>query len=162
MGCYLGRGLFFKIAFWEISFSGKVIREFFITVVRELCMIAFSFCNGCFNTPNSEEMIYLVTAPKALYASRDDFVSRALEFLDSDDELRCFWTEEFRDRVYTPVSDKDLEWLKSRLEKMNQKITIVYEPVLSAAHLKPPTWDDMTVALETAAEYLFVSWGTSA
>ena len=61
-----------------------------------------------------------------------------------------------------PLPDKDLEWLKSWLEKMNQKITIVYEPVLRAVHLKPPKWDDMTVALETAAEYLFVSWGTSA
>ena len=124
-------------------------------------MIAFSFGNECFNTPNSEEMIYLVIAPKALYASRDDFVSRALEFLDPDNELRCFWTEEFRERVYTPVSDKDLEWLKSRLEKMNRKITIVYEPVLSAAHLIPPAWDDMTVVLETAAEYILFSWGTS-
>ena len=124
-------------------------------------MMAFSFGNACFDTPHSEETIYLVTAPKALYASRDDFVSQALKFLDSDDELRCFWTEEFRDRVYTPVSDEEREWLKSRLEKLSQKITIVHDPVLSAVHISPPEWNDMTVVMETDAEYIFYSWGTS-
>ena len=70
--------------------------------------------------------------------------------------LLSFW-----ERVYTPVSDEERAWLKSRLEKLSQKITIVYDPVLSAAHISPPEWNDMTVVMETAAEYIFYSWGTS-
>ncbi len=44
---------------------------------------------------------------------------------------------------------------------MNQRISIAYEPVISAVNIIAPKWNDITVGIETKSEYIFYQWGTS-
>ncbi len=40
----------------------------------------------------------------------------ALEYLESDGEFYDNWTEMYRNRTSSPVSDEEKRWMKSRLE----------------------------------------------
>ena len=51
--------------------------------------------------------------------------------------------------------------MKSRLEDMNSKINILYEPIINIMHIIPPEWNDITFGIETEAEYIFYLWETS-
>lgn len=52
--------------------------------------------------------------------------------------------------------------MKSRLDEMNQRINIAFEPVISAVYIIPPEWNNITIGVETKSEYIFYLWGTSA
>ncbi len=59
-------------------------------------MIAFDFGNLCFNASHLEDSILIVVAPKNEFSSLDDFITAALKFLESDEELYDNWTEIYK------------------------------------------------------------------
>lgn len=125
-------------------------------------MIAIHFGNFCFNIPSSEQSIIIVIAPKREYLSLDEFISKALKFLESDGEFFDNWTEMYKNRSYSPVTEEEMIWMKSRIEEMNKRIAILHQPIIKAVHIIPPEWNDITFGLETKTEYIFYLWGTSA
>lgn len=50
-------------------------------------MIAIDFGHLCFNNPSSEQNILIMLAPKSEYLSLDEFVTRALIYLESDGKI---------------------------------------------------------------------------
>ena len=125
-------------------------------------MIAIDFGNLCFNNSSSEQYILIVLAPKSEYSLLDEFVTKALLFLESDGEFYDKWTEMYQNRTYSPVNDEEKIWLKSRLDEMNQRVNILYESIVNVVHIIPPKWNDMTLGIETESEYIFYLWSTSA
>ena len=125
-------------------------------------MVAIHFGHLCFNRPSSEQSILIVLAPKKDYSSMDDFVTHALNYLESNPEFCDAWNEMYKNRIYSPIDEEERKWMKSRLEDMNQRISIAYEPVISAVHIIAPEWNDITLGIETKSEYIFYQWGTSA
>ena len=124
-------------------------------------MIAIDFGNLCFNNGSSEQNILAVLAPKNIFVSLDEFITAAIAFLDSDERFYGNWTDIYKDRTNLPASDDDIMWMKSRLEEMNQRVDVLYEPVIKAVNVIPPKWNDITLGLETKSEYIFYSWATS-
>ncbi len=124
-------------------------------------MIAIDFGNLCFNNGSSEQNILAVIAPKNIFVSLDEFITAAIAFLDSDERFYGNWTDIYKDRTNLPASDDDIMWMKSRLEEMNQRVDVLYEPVITAVNVIPPKWNDITLGLETKSEYIFYSWATS-
>lgn len=124
-------------------------------------MIAIDFGNLCFNAGASEQNIIFVAAPKKIYSSMDDFITAALNFLELDERFCGNWTEKYKNRTNLPASDDDIAWMKSRLEEMNQRVNILYEPTIKAVNVIPPKWNDITLCLETIDEYILYLWGTS-
>ena len=125
-------------------------------------MFAVSFDNGAFNVPEGENCIILVIDSKSKYDSMDEFLDKAFEFMNTDGEFADKWEEYYRDRVYTTVSDSDKEFMKNRIDEMNQKVAILHEPVISAVYIVPPKWNDITLGIETESDYVFYVWTTSA
>ncbi len=125
-------------------------------------MIAFDFGNLCFNASHLEDSILIVVAPKNEFSSLDDFITAALKFLESDEELYDNWTEIYKERTNLPASDDDIKWMKSRLDAMNESVYILYEPIIKAVNVIPPRWNDTPMGLETKSEYILYLWGTSA
>ena len=125
-------------------------------------MIAIDFGNLCFNVGASEQNILVVAAPKHTFSSLDDFITAAFKFLESDERFYDNWTELYKNRTNLPASDDDLAWMKSRLEEMNQRINILWEPATQAVNVIPPKWNDITLGLETINEYILYLWSTSA
>ena len=64
--------------------------------------------------------------------------------------------------IYSPIDEQKRKWMKSRLDEMNQRINIAFEPVISAVYIIPPEWNNITIGVETKSEYIFYLWGTSA
>lgn len=124
-------------------------------------MIAIDFGNLCFNNGSSEQNILAVIAPKNIFVSLDEFITAAIAFLDSDERFYGNWTDIYKDRTNLPASDDDIMWMKSRLEEMNQRVDVLYEPVIKAVNVIPPKWNDITLGLETKSEYILYSWATS-
>ncbi len=124
-------------------------------------MIAIDFGNLCFNAKASEQNIIFVAAPKKIYSSMDDFITEALNFLQSDERFCDNWIEMYKNRTNLPASDDDIAWMKSRLEEMNQCVDILYGPTIMAVNVIPPKWNDITLCLETIDEYILYLWGTS-
>ena len=124
-------------------------------------MIAIEFGNFYFNSATSEQNILAVIAPKNKFASLDDFITAALKFMESDEKFYDNRTELYKNRTNLPASNDDIAWMKSRLEEMNRRINILYEPVINAVNVIPPKWNDITLGLETKDEYIFYLWGTS-
>ncbi|NBH18739.1 hypothetical protein D3Z55_15080 [Clostridiaceae bacterium] len=124
-------------------------------------MIAIEFGNLCFNVTSSEQSILMVISPKNIFSSLDEFITEAFVFLESDSRFCSNWTEMYKNPTNTPASDDDITWMKSRLEEMNQRVSILYEPVIKAINVLPPKWNDVTLALETKGEYILYLWGTS-
>ena len=124
-------------------------------------MIAIEFGNFYFNSATSEQNILAVIAPKNKFSSLDDFITAALKFMESDERFCDNWTELYKNRTNLPASNDDIAWMKSRLEEMNRRINILYEPVINAVNVIPPKWNDITLGLETKDEYIFYLWGTS-
>ncbi len=125
-------------------------------------MFALSFGHGSFNYPASEQFITLVIAPKTGYSSADDFLTKAFAFLNTDDDFRDDWDEIRQRRCDTPASSEDISELQARFAAMNEKISVLHDPVLSAVHLVRPQWNEVYMLLETASEYIFYLWGTTA
>lgn len=119
-------------------------------------MIAIDFGNLCFNNGSSEQNILAVIAPKNIFVSLDEFITAAIAFLDSDERFYGNWTDIYKDRTNLPASDDDIMWMKSRLEEMNQRVDVLYEPVIKAVNVIPPKWNDITLGLETKSEYIFI------
>lgn len=92
----------------------------------------------------------------------DDFVTHALIYLQSHEDFCDNWTEMYKNRIYSPIDNQEKKWMKSRLDEMNQRISIAYEAIVRAVYIIPPEWNDITVGLETELEYIFYQWGTSA
>lgn len=125
-------------------------------------MIAIDFGNLCFNVgSDSEQSILIVVAPKKEFLLLDDFITAALKFLESDEDLCDNWTEMYKNRTNLPASAEDLAWMRSRLDEMNQRVTIHYEPVIQAVNIIPPKWNDITLGLETKNEYILYMWRTA-
>ena len=125
-------------------------------------MIAIDFGNLCFNVGVSEQNILIVVAPQNEFSSLDDFITATLKFLESDGEFHDNWTERYINRTNLPASDDDIAWMKSRLNDMNKRVNILYEPIIKAVNVIPPKWNDITLGLETKSEYIFYLWSTSA
>lgn len=94
----------------------------------------------------------------------DSFVTNALKYLESHKNFCDNWTEMYKNRVYSPIDEEEKKWMKSRLEEMNQRISIAYDSIISASavYIIPPEWNDITIGVETESEYVFYQWGTSA
>ena len=125
-------------------------------------MIAIHFGHLCFNKPSGEQSILIVVASKKDYPSMDSFVTNALKYLESHKNFCDNWTEMYKNRLYSPIDEEEKKWMKSRLEEMNQRISIAYDSIISAVYIIPPEWNDITIGVETESEYVFYQWGTSA
>ena len=125
-------------------------------------MIAIYFGHLCFNVSAYEQSILIVVAPKSEFPSLDFFIAEALNFLESDSDFYDNWNEIYKDRTYLPASDDEIARMKSTLSEMNQRISILYEPIIKAVYVIPPKWNDISLGLETEHEYVFYLWGTSA
>ena len=124
-------------------------------------MISIDFGSLCFNVSASEQSILIVVAPKNEFLSLDDFITAALKFLESDGEFCDNWIEMYKKRTNLPASADDIEWMQSKLDEMNKRVKILYEPVIKAVNVIPPKWNDITLGLETKSEYILYLWGTS-
>lgn len=124
-------------------------------------MIAISFGQACFNT-HGEQQILLVTAPRKEYPSMDEFVSAALDYLESDGDFADEWPGRYGNRTYSEARADEVEWMMSRLAEMSDRVSILHGPVARAVHVVPPEWNDITLGLETPQEYIFCQWSTSA
>lgn len=125
-------------------------------------MIAISFGSLCFNVSASKQSILIVVASKSEFPSLDDFLAGALNFLESDSEFCDNWNEIYKDRNYLPASDDDIMQMRSTLSEMNQRVSILFEPIIKAFYVVPPKWNDISLVLETKNEYVLYLWGTSA
>ena len=125
-------------------------------------MIAFDFGNLCFNSGASEQNILVVISGKNMFLSMNDFITEAVNFLESDGRFCGNWTEIYKNRPNLPASADDIAWMKSRLEEMNQRVNILYEPIIKAVNVVPSKWNDITLGIETMNEYILYLWGTSA
>ncbi|MCI8862833.1 MAG: hypothetical protein HFI20_10180 [Lachnospiraceae bacterium] len=125
-------------------------------------MIAFDFGNLCFNSGASEQNILVVISGKNMFLSMNDFITEAVNFLESDGRFCGNWTEIYKNRTNLPASADDIAWMKSRLEEMNQRVNILYEPIIKAVNVVPSKWNDITLGIETMNEYILYLWGTSA
>ena len=125
-------------------------------------MIAFDFGNLCFNSGASEQNILVVISGKNMFLSMNDFITEAVNFLESDGRFCGNWTEIYKNRTNLPASADDIAWMKSRLEEMNQRVSILYEPIIKAVNVVPSKWNDITLGIETMNEYILYLWGTSA
>lgn len=125
-------------------------------------MIAFDFGNLCFNSGASEQNILVVVSGKNMFLSMNDFITEAVNFLESDGRFCGNWTEIYKNRTNLPASADDIAWMKSRLEEMNQRVNILYEPIIKAVNVVPSKWNDITLGIETMNEYILYLWGTSA
>ena len=125
-------------------------------------MIAFDFGNLCFNSGASEQNILVVISGKNMFLSMNDFITEAVNFLESDGRFCGNWTEIYKNRTNLPASADDIAWMKSRLEEMNQRVNILYEPIIKAVNVVSSKWNDITLEIETMNEYILYLWGTSA
>ncbi len=125
-------------------------------------MIALDFGNLCFNSGASEQNILVVISGKNMFLSMNDFITEAVNFLESDGRFCGNWTEIYKNRTNLPASADDIAWMKSRLEEMNQRVNILYEPIIKAVNVVPSKWNDITLGIETMNEYILFLWGTSA
>ena len=125
-------------------------------------MIAFDFGNLCFNSGASEQNILVVISGKNMFLSMNDFITEAVNFLESDGRFCGNWTEIYKNRTNLPASADDIAWMESRLDEMNQRVSILYEPIIRAVNVVPPKWNDITLGIETTNEYILFLWGTSA
>lgn len=125
-------------------------------------MIAISFGALCFNVSASEQSILIVVASKSEFPSLDDFLAGALNFLESDSEFCDNWNEIYKDRNCLPASDDDITQMRSTISEMNQRVSILFEPIIKAVNVLPPKWNDISLGLETKNEYVLYLWGTSA
>ena len=124
-------------------------------------MFAIDFGQFCFNEPASEQSITLVIAPKKEYESMDDFVTAALDYLESDGEFDDKWNEYYKERTYSEVKEDELKWMLSRFDALNQKVSVLHGQFVKVLHIVPPQWNDITLGIETEQEYIFYVWGTS-
>ena len=126
-------------------------------------MFAISFGNLCFNrNADIEQGIEFVIAPKQNYQSLDHFVDAVFEFLNTDPEFADNYDEIYKNRIYEPVPDTELSFLKSRFSTMNNSVNIILEPFIRAEYLVKPEWNDVTIVIETKSNYIFYNWGTAA
>ena len=125
-------------------------------------MIAFDFGNLCFNSGASEQNILVVISGKNMFLSMNDFITEAVNFLESDGRFCGNWTEIYKNRTNLPASADDIAWMESRLDEMNQRVSILYELIIRAVNVVPPKWNDITLGIETTNEYILFLWGTSA
>lgn len=125
-------------------------------------MIAVHFGQLCFNRPSGEQSILLVLDAKSCHASMDEFVTDALHYLENHPDFCDHWSEMYQNRIYEPIDDNEKQWMRSRFDEMNQRISIAHDPILRAEYIIAPEWNDITVCAETETEYIFYQWGTSA
>lgn len=116
-------------------------------------MLAFEFGNLCFTPSASEQEIVIVIAPRAEYSSLQAFIAAALAFLE--------WPESYKDSPNIPASDTDLDFIKTKIKEMDQRVHIVFQPVTKAVHIMAPQWNQVALGLETEQEYIFYSWITT-
>lgn len=130
---------------------------------RGVKMFAISFGNLCFNrSADREQGIEFVIAPKQNYQSLDHFVDAVFEFMNTDPEFADNYDEIYKKRIYEPVPDIELNFLRSRFSDMNNSVNIILEPFIRAEYLVKPRWNDITVIIETKSNYIFYNWDTTA
>ena len=125
-------------------------------------VIAFEFGNLCFNSPASEQRIIMVIASLSEFSSLDKFITAALTFLETDEDLCDSWTELYKERVNLPASDEDIAFITERTNAMDLRVKIRFQPVKKAVNILPPKWNQVTMCLETEHDYIFYSWVTTA
>lgn len=123
-------------------------------------VIAFWFGNDCFTVPTSEQSIIMVVASQAEFSCLDEFITAALTFLESDSEFCDNWTEQYKNRVHLPASTEDVAFVIERIKDM-QSVEILFQSIKKAVNIKPPTWNQVTLCLETEHDYIFYSWATT-
>ena len=125
-------------------------------------VIAFEFGNLCFNSPASEQSIIMAIASLSEFSSLDKFITAALTFLETDEDLCDSWTELYKERVNLPASDEDIAFITERTNAMDLRVKIRFQPVKKAVNILPPKWNQVTMCLETEHDYIFYSWVTTA
>ena len=78
----------------------------------------------------------------------DDFVTKTLTYLDTHKDFCDNWSDIYKNRIYSPIDDEEKKWMKSRLDEMNQRISIAYDSIISAVYIIPPEWNDITIGVE--------------
>lgn len=141
--------------------KGAVIRIIWDIVLRRQIMIALYFGNSCFKCPASEQTIHVVIAPKCEHATMDDFITKAFDYLESDDAFSADWPDLYKNRTYTPATEEQKNFIKSCLSELNN-INISYETIINVVNIVPAQWNDISFGIETGTEYIFLNWGTSA
>ena len=116
-------------------------------------VIAFEFGNLCFNSPASEQSIIMVIASPSEFSSLDKF--------KTDGELYGKRTVLYKERVNLPASNEDITFITEKINEMNLRVKIVFQPVKKAVNLLPPKWNQVTMCLETEHDYIFYSWVTT-
>lgn len=124
-------------------------------------MIAFEFGNLCFNSPASEQSIIMVITSPPEFSSLDKFIKAALTFLETDGEFYDQWTELYKERVNLPASNEDITFITEKINEMNLRVKILFQPVKKAVNLLLPKWNQVAMCLETEHNYIFYSWVTT-
>ena len=54
-----------------------------------------------------------------------------------------------------------ITFITEKINEMNLRVKIVFQPVKKAVNLLPPKWNQVTMCLETEHDYIFYSWVTT-
>ena len=60
--------------------------------------------------------------------------------MESDERFYDNWTEMYENSTNSPASDDDISRAESRLNEMNERVHILYEPVIHAVHVILPKY----------------------
>ena len=58
-------------------------------------------------------------------------------------------------------TNEDITFITEKINEMNLRVKIVFQPVKKAVNLLPPKWNQVTMCLETEHDYIFYSWVTT-
>lgn len=122
-----------------------------------------------FGIPWREEENILVFAPKAEYASLDEFVISALAFLSgkAEDEYDAnYWSGYYQGYRLVDADKFESSWELSgydySVNEENKLIHVIIEPVFRACRFGSQSWNEVTWCLETEKDYIFYAWWTTA
>lgn len=124
-------------------------------------MVALSFGALCFR-PYGEQSITMVFAQKSECVSKDDFITKALDYMNTDAEFCDNYNDMFKNRIYEPASEADIQFIINKLSSMNHCVNMILEPFENVLYVKKPEWNDLSFLIETIDKYIFYWWGTSA
>ena len=106
-------------------------------------MFAISFGALCFD-PHGEQSITMVFTQKRECASMDDFITKALDYMNTDAEFYDNYNEIFKNRIYEPASESDIQFITHKLSSMNHCVNMILEPFENVLYVKKPEWNDLS------------------
>ena len=125
-------------------------------------MIFLSFSGGAFNYRYSESNIYLVMAPKEDYGNPQEFMEKAIKYIDE----KVYPGEDFK-ADYKGMYLKDGNYgdiVQRWIDSMNQSIEVKFDEITKIQRIKcdgsDPLRDEFMI--ETSREYVMFFWSTTA